>query len=642
MNKKSSAFFVAVFFILASLIGRAYAQTNAPAIKHPSLDGFVAKENPYNIDEKLYEIYRRADGTRSPECLKTADTLRREAIRLGDRKAECLADLAVLNYYCGKRSLDSMKVVGSKVCEFARDNDLLEYFYQAFNQQCVTLINCGKYQEAKSLIDDLRDESTENDFLFGLYCCYIQTALFFQIQSEYSSAVDYYLLAADFLEKNFPSYSPSRAYLQAAIACQNSFLFEDALIYAQEALDKSSELSILINTYDTVCSSLYVLKRYDEFEESFSKFKSAVQLYGSTDMDRYYASGLEHAIKGNTNRAISLLNQSRGGRIRAYLSRLVYERGGSYKEALALSDSTLNIVTNAYKLAVNLKSEEMMALLDNKRLQQENALLELANERARRMAIIVVFISTLIIVLLTSIYIIKRSRDHIHQLEQANAAKDKFVKLMSHEVRTPLNAIVGFSQMLIGEGENVSQEEKESFGEYINDSVNTLVSIFDGVLDALDLDSGAMSFDLKPASVNLICRSAIRSVGGRVPKNIRVSYFTKITDSFTIITDARRVQQILVNLMTNSFHATSEGCVELEASVEGDKCIFVLTDTGKGIPFDKAGMVFDRFYKIDEFQQGTGLGLSVSRDIAERLRGSLILDPSYTSGARFILTLPVN
>lgn len=641
MSIKSGISIVAAILFFVGFFGRAHAQTKVLVVEQSFLDELETEDNPYNIDDDLYEIFKRADKKRySLECLSIADTLRREAIRLGDKKAECLAGIAELNYYSTTNSLDSMKIVGHRVCEFARDNDLLQYYYQSFNLQCITLINCGRYQEAKTLIDNMRYESIEDDFPYGLYSCYIQTAHFYEIQSEFSSAVDYYMLAAEFMEKNIPDQSPSNAYLLAATACLNSFNFTEALDFALKSLDKASELSTFLDIYDTICTSLYVMKRFDEFNEFYDKFESVANVYGSIGLQKSRAPGLDSALKGNTNRAIQLLKQSREGHIRSYLCRLVYERDGNFKDALALSDTTLWVVTNAYKLAVNLKSEEMMALLDTKRLQQENAELEMANERGRRMAVIGIFFSVLMVLVIAAFIIIRRTREHVRQLEKANAAKDNFVKLMSHEVRTPLNVISGFSNILISDEENVTKAEKNEFRDSINDSVNMLVSLFDGVLDALDLDSGEMLFDFKPASVNLICRSAIKSTEGRVPKKVELTYLTDIPDNLLINTDSKRTQQILINLLSNSFKATSEGRIELRTVLEDNVCCFILTDTGKGIPKDKAEMVFERFYKVDEFQNGTGLGLAVSRDIAKKLHGTLTLDTSYTSGARFVLKLP--
>lgn len=645
MSIKSRILFVAPILFLAVFFGRADAQTNALAVKHPLIEELSNYDNPYNIDSELYEIFRRADLMQnSPECLVVADTLRQKARRAGDKKAECLADIVALNYYCSVRALDSVQAAGDRVCEFARENELLQYYYQSFNQQCITFINCGKYQVAKALIEHMRERALEEGFPFGLYSCYLQTAHFFEIQSEFSRAVDYYLLAADFMENNIPDQSTANAYLRAAAACINSFRFGDALTYANKALNESPESSQLVaDIYDAVCISLYVLERYDEFNEFFSKFEQTVRTSDTPEnTSSYRAFGLNAAINGDNTWAVRLLTQSREGRMRPYLCRLVYERSGDYKDALALSDTTLGVVTTAYKLAVDLKSEEMMAILDTKRLQQENAALELANERAHRIAVVVILLSVLFVIAIASLLTIKKSREHIRQLEKANEVKDKFVKLMSHEVRTPLNVISGFSQVLISEGENVTQEEKEEYGGYINDNVNMLVSLFDGILDTLDLDSGEMIFDFKPASVNLICRSAIKSTENRIPQGVELAYLTELPDDFTITTDSKRTQQILIHLLTNSFQATSEGRIDLRTVVEGDNCLFILTDSGKGIPEDKAEKVFERFYKLDDFQNGSGLGLPVSREIARKLHGSLSLDTSYTSGARFILTLPLN
>jgi len=112
---------------------------------------------------------------------------------------------------------------------------------------------------------------------------------------------------------------------------------------------------------------------------------------------------------------------------------------------------------------------------------------------------------------------------------------------------------------------------------------------------------------------------------------------------FEITTDEQRLQQVLINFLTNAEKHTEKGEIHLHCSLTEypDRITFSVSDTGPGIPADKMDSVFERFKKLDEFKQGSGLGLNICRTIAERLHGEVKVDKSYTNGARFLLILPL-
>ena len=115
-------------------------------------------------------------------------------------------------------------------------------------------------------------------------------------------------------------------------------------------------------------------------------------------------------------------------------------------------------------------------------------------------------------------------------------------------------------------------------------------------------------------------------------------------DHYTLNTDAQRLKQIIINLLSNAAKFTSNGTITLSFWVEADKSqvCFSVTDTGRGIPKDRQMQVFNRFEKLNEYAQGTGLGLAICKLIVEKEGGAIWVDPDYTGGARFIFTLPIN
>ena len=227
----------------------------------------------------------------------------------------------------------------------------------------------------------------------------------------------------------------------------------------------------------------------------------------------------------------------------------------------------------------------------------------------------------------------------------ADAAKTRFVQNMSHEVRTPLNAIVGFSQLLSLPDGSFPEEEKQEFSGHIVNNTKMLTMLLDDILNASAMDSGNYRITYEDGEMNFMAEAAISSAEHRLQPGVRMYYAPESTEPFTFRTDPRRVQQILINLLTNACKHTSSGEIKLSASLTETPgfVTYSVTDTGPGIPADQAEKIFERFTKLNDFVQGTGLGLSICRDIAGRMGAKVYLDTTYSAGgSRFVFTVPCN
>lgn len=233
------------------------------------------------------------------------------------------------------------------------------------------------------------------------------------------------------------------------------------------------------------------------------------------------------------------------------------------------------------------------------------------------------------------------ARDHA---EQSDKMKMYFIQNMSHEIRTPLNAIVGFSQMLSTPELDFSDEEKEEFALRIQQSSDLLTGLVEDLLDLASLESGKYTMCLKSCCCNELCRSAVATVTYRKPEDVNLYFTSEVDDDYQFVTDEKRLVQVLINFLTNAEKYTEHGEIHLHCSLVENpgKITFSVTDTGSGIPPEMAECVFERFKKLDEFKQGSGLGLNICATIAERLNGEVKLDKSYTLGARFLFILPLS
>ena len=223
--------------------------------------------------------------------------------------------------------------------------------------------------------------------------------------------------------------------------------------------------------------------------------------------------------------------------------------------------------------------------------------------------------------------------------EEANQAKTTFIANISHEVRTPLNAIVGFASLM--SDPSCTQEEKEEFSSIISNNTELLLNLVNDVLCLSQIEAGSLSFSLRPVELGDCCRNAMETIRHRVAEGVSLN-FTPEVPSFILNTDPLRVQQLLVNLLVNAAKFTEAGEINLSFHIgqEQKNVDLIVTDTGCGIPADKVTQIFKRFEKVDEYKQGTGLGLSISQAIAGALGGTIRVDAGYTQGARFIFTHP--
>ena len=230
-----------------------------------------------------------------------------------------------------------------------------------------------------------------------------------------------------------------------------------------------------------------------------------------------------------------------------------------------------------------------------------------------------------------------------HKLEEAGKLKSLFVQNISHDIRTPLNAIVGYSQLLGMPDMYLSDEEKAEFSEYINNNAEILTMLVDDVLEMGDIESGNVKISLSDVNCDTICRKSVQSSKMRVAPGVRMYYTSDAGEDYTIHTDPRRVQQILSNFLSNACKHTETGEIHLHCSTkETFGCVtFSVTDTGTGVPEDMADDIFNRFASLDRLVGGHGLGLNICLDLSKRLGGRVSLDTSYKNGARFVLELPI-
>lgn len=224
--------------------------------------------------------------------------------------------------------------------------------------------------------------------------------------------------------------------------------------------------------------------------------------------------------------------------------------------------------------------------------------------------------------------------------ENAMRAKSVFLSNMSHEIRTPLNALSGFSSLLTEEG--LDDETRRQCNEVIQQNSELLLKLINDVIDLSSLEFGKLQFCIAQHDAVSICRNVIDTVN-KVKQTQAELTFTTELEEMPIETDDSHLQQVLINLLINATKFTPQGSIVLKLEKETDDTVlFTVTDTGCGIPKDKQANIFQRFEKLNENAQGSGLGLSICQLIIEHIGGQIWIDSEYAEGSRFCFTHPIS
>lgn len=224
--------------------------------------------------------------------------------------------------------------------------------------------------------------------------------------------------------------------------------------------------------------------------------------------------------------------------------------------------------------------------------------------------------------------------------ENAMRAKSVFLSNMSHEIRTPLNALSGFSSLLTEEG--LDDETRRQCNEVIQQNSELLLKLINDVIDLSSLEFGKLQFCIAQHDAVSICKNVIDTVN-KVKQTQAELTFTTELEEMPIETDDSRLQQVLINLLINATKFTPQGSIVLKLEKEtNDTVLFTVTDTGCGIPKDRQTNIFQRFEKLNENVQGSGLGLSICQLIIEHIGGQIWIDSEYAEGSRFCFTHPIS
>lgn len=377
-------------------------------------------------------------------------------------------------------------------------------------------------------------------------------------------------------------YNPIINYARTTNNLPELIAYQDSLAHYNI---KTGNMVELLDVYDNMSENLYTLHRY---KDAYLTMRKYVALSDSIYKKNFQKQLSEMSTRYNVNKL----------ELEAQKAHMV-ARNTQYYYACAL------IIILAIALLVSIRFY-LHKLKSNHLLEKQAQALILANEKAHK----------------------------------AQLVKAAFIQNMNHEIRTPLNSIVGFSECLAQIP--MEPEEIQEMSATIKKNSDQLLKIISDTISIANLDSDESTLHCQSVSINELCSEIIIEMQDYVQPGVDLHYTPSETD-YSLNTDKTTVSQILNNLLHNALKFTQSGEVEVSYEIDssGNELRIYVRDTGPGVSSELKEAIFERFYKIDTFMQGAGLGLSLCRVLAERLGARVYLDDSYHEGCLFVFAHPI-
>lgn len=607
-------------------------------------------------DSALTAYYKLCKAHRADaEAPAMCDTLFRRAEAARNVRMQAIALCVRLDHFYYKNDRAEILEGVRRVQEFCRRHpkeDLRYFYYFVWSSRLITYYikqnqsNTAIYETRKMLA-----EAEDDDYPEGVASCYRMLGNLYLTQ--------YASLAQCALELDMPD--------SAFVALQKAASLPKRTTYQEFTVNKGF--------------GLYYI-RTENFAEAKKRLEASEELFRRDPSLRFHTAGLSYLrtayfkASGQYGKALeTILETQRDTVIRSsgfnnyaltkelgdvyWHLREMERAAANYREYIRLSDSVRN-------REIRTATDDFSGILEISRLHNETKELQydLQRKRLRNTYLIICLLAGVLVTggvgyarmmklnrrLKASEATVLAQNEHLRisgeelleakeQAEQASRMKTEFIQHMSHEVRTPLNSIVGFSQVLASEF-----RDKPATGEYasiIEANSATLLRLFDDVLEVAYLDQTGDLPRCDVTALNNLCNDCVESTLPELHPGVSLLDELPVSDP-VVRTNLKRIEQVLLHLLRNAAKFTRSGRIVLTYEcLPAERLLrFAVTDTGPGIPAGRHEEVFGRFVKIDPFSQGTGLGLPICRLIAAKLGGRLFVDPEYASGCRMIFEVP--
>ena len=533
---------------------------------------------------------------------------------------------------------------------YVEKNDIPSYYSIRQNEIRYYADHGQAYMAIKKANEVLEEMKDNGVMMYNLV--YLSLGYIFDLRGNYRTAIHYYEEALNNVE---PNDTIGKAQIYDQLASVN-------LTYDLDMAWKWNEQLGDIITPSTLYYKLYLVRKGQIFffkgeKEQFMEVKHELDNFSTTSSDTYHYGDhvmkiMECAFMGQYEEALNLLDQKSqdyGDIRRCDIRSRIYNMMGAKELALRETIIRRDLRDSLNNDLIFENINEINTAAGIARLNEK------ANQERELWLMTVIILMLVALGLLISRYLThrryqKKVESQNEQLEvaldeakESDRMKGLFIQHISHEIRTPLNIITGYAQIIANPEMELAKEERENMMQTINQNTIAITDIFDDLLEISQDESKDRYHRNDQILVNRFCRGLMEKAERIKPGHLKLCFQTNLPDDFTIQSSKSGIWRILKQLLNNALKFTEQGQIELAVcgSSADEQIRFTVTDTGVGIPEEQQEQVFENFYKVDTFKQGLGIGLSMSRKIAELLGGSLTIDKEYHGGTRFILIIPV-
>lgn len=522
-------------------------------------------------------------------------------------------------------------------------------FYTVWGNQSTYEAAHQNYSAADEIADEIAEYAEDQNSHWGYYIALHSKAVNALQKQDYQAAEEAFLKAVDFRHKYFPNESAGddlqelmkianhRKDQKAGLKYAHQILAEPnvAPIHKGRALFRISQFAFNKNNkelFDSIYNELQALKKSD----GIGTLEPVVEV-------NY------QIINGNYQEALRLCQQLSPDK-RAERMAVIYHRMGDDKKAYEQMANFKKINDSIVLVSHGNVVASCFVQMNNERLKLEQKILEDENVKLKRVyvyTIIGVVILILALIFWQHHVRIKRLEKENAQLEKARKKaekafdmKNEFINNITNELRAPLNPIEGFTDILATQDYDLRPEEREELSKMIKNSSKHITKIIDEMAELSFYESKKslpVNYTMSP---NHLCRHMVDALRPKCKQGVRMFFETELPEEFELHTNHEAVEALLRHLIENAIQYTEKGVITVACSEYGEMLRVSVTDTGKGIPAEHRGNIFNTFREIGDNQKLQGLGLVICQSIVKLLGGKLWLDESYTDGSRFIFELP--
>ena len=516
-------------------------------------------------------------------------------------------------------------------------DDLHNYYTQRCNE-IVFLMNRQKiweaYKAARQLSKELRERGLDKE----MYMAINMMGHIYRYCGNFDAAKKAFREVIALMEKYGYYESMPPIYMNIV----NVEMGDDP-IEAIEMLNRASEIAKKYSperVFDIETRrvlSYYNLGDTEKFEEGYKNYKEGVKnglssVHGRT-IEIYH-----EAYLGNIDKAIEMAHAEMGEQGTDIITNL-YKNAGMWKEAYeslrkekASDDSINNVI-----LSNNMQG-----------IQDEIRIFEMERESAKNRMIGMSAVIVLLLLLIGALtYIVISRRRHERQLKEAyehalesDNMKTAFIRNINHEVRTPLNIISGFAQVISDPNIDLSVEERQNISQMVLKNTYLITSQFDEMIELSLNENSGEAVKTEDLDVTQALADIINEHKEKVSNGVDLHLHSMLPEGFTTQINKKMLYRMVNILLDNAIKNTTSGYIIVKADADDKHLKITVEDTGCGIAPEEADRIFERFVKLDKFKEGLGLGLTLCKMLAHRIGGDVVLDTTYAGpGARFVISL---